>query len=360
MKKMTLGVAVAVVAAVGGWYVTVAGVTPERADRDKGPFRTAIVERRDVGATVLATGVVRPRVGAEVRVGARVSGVLERLDASIGERVRKGQLLAQLDSTAFQAAYAEMEAGLADARAEHAFARSQYERARELSASDAIAATEFAEFERARAVTAAGVQRAEANLESARIQLGYTRILAPISGVVASVSTQVGEAVAASFAAPTFLTIIDLDRLEVWAYVDETDIGRVEIGQRVRFSVDTYVDTEFTGVVSAIRPQAEIQDAVVNYITVVRIDGGHGKTLRPEMTTTTNIMLDGRTDVVAIPNNAVRQDGGGTFAYVRSESGQPVRQPLTLGFRGRDYTEVVNGLEAGDVVVVGFMATEAI
>ena len=353
MNKITITFALTTVGILGGWYVTTEGEATARNDRDAASFRTVEVTRRDIGSTVLATGVIRPKIGAEVRVGSRVSGILERLDTTVGEPVRKGQLLALLDSMPFSADYEEAEAVSALALAQQTFARNQYHRAHQLRATDAITANEFAEFERARAVAEAEVERTEAQLKSARIRLSYTRIMAPISGVVASVSTQVGEAVAASFAAPTFLTIIDLDRLEVWAYVDETDIGRVKVGQRARFTVDTYVDTEFTGTVSAIRPQAEIQDAVVNYVTVIQIDPGHGKTLRPEMTTSTNILLDGRTGAVAIPNGAVRRDSGGTFAYVLDADGTLVRRPITIGFRGRDNTEVIEGVDEGEMVVLG-------
>jgi RND family efflux transporter MFP subunit len=182
--------------------------------------------------------------------------------------------------------------------------------------------------------------------------LGYTKIYAPIGGVVAEVATQVGETVAASFASPTFVTIIDLDRLEVWAYVDETDIGRVEVGQRVAFTVDTYADTDFEGTVTAIRPMAEIQDAVVNYVTVIEIAGGHGRILRPEMTTTVNVLLEERENVIAIPNSTVRRDRQGTYTFVMQD-GVRLRKDIRVGYRGRDYTEVVQGLDEGDRVIVG-------
>jgi RND family efflux transporter MFP subunit len=344
-----IGSAVVLVGVVGGWYVNV-----DRVTATDGPVqRTVSVERRDLSAAVNATGVIRPKTGAEVRVGSRVSGVLERLDARIGAQVTKGQLLAQLDSALFRAAYDEASASRATAEAEHDFALSQFERARELSATGAITPTDLASFQRALSVAEADVAGAAARLESARIQLEYTRIRAPISGVVASVSTQVGEAVAASFAAPTFLTIIDLERLEVWAYVDETDIGRIEVGQTARFTVDTYAEAEFTGVVSAIRPQAEVQDAVVNYVTVIQIDSGHERTLRPEMTTNTNIILEGRTNVETLPVASVRLDTEGSFVLVAESDGTTVRRSVEIGFRGRQYVEVLDGVGVGDLVVVG-------
>ncbi len=335
----------------GAWFVTT-GNDDSSADRSDDEAQTALVARRDLRATVLATGVVRPMVGAEVRVGSRVSGVLQRLYVTVGDRVRKGELLAQLDSTEFAARVTQAEATLENARAEHAYAAQEYARAVELREREIIPDAEMDVMERQRDVTASQVRQAEANLDLTRIQLGYTKISAPIGGVVAEVATQVGETVAASFASPTFVTIIDLARLEVWAYVDETDIGRVELGQRALFTVDTYSGTDFEGTVTAIRPMAEIQDAVVNYITVVEISADHGKTLRPEMTTTVNIELERRDDVIAIPNSAVRRDRNGTYAFV-TQGAERLRKNIQLGYRSREYTEVVDGLNEGDRVVVG-------
>ena len=350
MKIVSIGLLILVIGS-GAWFITRgndgAAETESAVDDN-----TALVSRRDLGATVLATGVVRPMVGADVRVGSRVSGVLERLYVTVGDHVRKGQLLAQLDSTELTARFMQAEAGLENATAERAYAMQEYERAVELKEKEIIPETEMALMERQRDVSVSQVRQAEANLESARIQLGYTKIYAPIAGVVAEVATQVGETVAASFASPTFVNIIDLDRLEVWAYVDETDIGRVEIGQPAVFTVDTYSDADFTGTVTAIRPMAELQDAVVNYVTVIEIAEGHGKTLRPEMTTTVNIELDRRTDVLAIPNRAVRRDRDGTYAFVIHD-GEPLRRDIRIGYRGRDYSEVIEGLNEADRILVG-------
>ena len=315
-------------------------------------YRTAAVARRDIGSTVLATGVIRPMVGAEVQVGSRVSGILELLNVNIGDEVQAGEVLAELDATEFEARYDLALAALETARVEEHFTKVDLDRARDLRAEGVISEVELNSMERNHQVAAANLRQAEASARSAKIQLDYTVIRAPVSGVVGSVSTQVGETVAASFASPTFVTIIDLNRLEIWAYVDETDIGRVEVGQRATFTVDTYPDTEFTGTVTAIQPKAEIVDNVVNYVTLIRIGPTQGKILRPEMTTTVNIVLEGREDVLTLPNGAVRRDSEGVFAYVPGPGGLERRAILT-GYRGRDYTEVVEGLEAGEEVVVG-------
>ena len=290
-----------------GWIVVAAGLTAGataylgsagsrgREASGAAPPATAVVRVEDGEPSVLATGVLRPEIGAEVRVGSRVSGVLEELHVTVGDTVRRGQLLAVLDATEFEARRAEVAAELEAARVEQEFAGKDLARARSLIVADAITPTELEWYERAEALARAAVVRLEASLASTEIQLDYTRIIAPIAGVVADVAVQVGETVAASFAAPTFVTIIDLDRLEVWAYVDETDIGRVRAGQRATFTVDTYSGREFEGVVSALRPQAEIVDDVVNYITEITIIPVHGYTLRPEMTARVNIMTESDT-----------------------------------------------------------------
>lgn len=347
-------VIIALVALAGAiWFISSGGlVRSADADSGTGAWVTAVAERMDIGSTVLATGVIRPQVGAEVAVGSRVSGVLRRLHVTVGDRVRKGTLLAELDPTEFEARYQQASAMLETARVEREYATQQYERAQSLMREQVIAQTEFDEAKRAFRAASAREREAEANLSGARIQLDYTNIRAPISGVVATVTTQVGETVAASFAAPTFVTIIDLDRLEVWAYVDETDIGRVEVGQHATFTVDTYPSTDFAGVVTAIRPQAEIQDNVVNYVTVLEIGDRQRRILRPEMTTTVNIVTEGREGVLAVPNGAVRRDAAGSYVLV-AEGDQPVRRSIETDFRGRSYTEVTRGLEEGARVIIG-------
>src|SRR6185369_3039442 len=191
-----------------------------------------------------------------------------------------------------------------------------------------------------------------ASLEDAATQLGYARIVAPIAGVVASVSTQEGETVAASFAAPTFVTLLDLARLEVWAYVDETDIGRIQKGQSASFTVDTYGDHEFAGRVTAIYPQAEIRDNVVNYITVVRFEPPRDRILRPEMTTTVRVALERHEHVLSLPLRAVRRENGRTFVFCpRGESVE--RRWVTTGSQDDSYVEITDGVREGDEVFIG-------
>ena len=240
---------------------------------------------------VKASGVVKPRVGAEVRVGSRLSGVVKRLHVQVGDPVQPGQRLAELDDRELLARRDEAVANHRLALAELRFASTNLVRQRSVAAAKAISAGDLDLAERAFAVAEQQVAAAKAAVDYAQTQLDYSVIDAPIGGVVASVATQEGETVSASFAAPTFVTLIDLGRLEVWAYVDETDIGRVELGQRATFTVDTYGSEEFAGTVTAIYPKAEIRDNVVNYIAVVRFEPRLGRILRPEMTAIVRIAL---------------------------------------------------------------------
>ena len=254
--------------------------------------RRNVRDVRDTELVVTATGVVKPRSGAEVRVGSRVSGVVRRLFVRIGDRVEKGQILAELDARELTERRDQAGAAVGSARVDLAYAQADLRRKRELGAAQLIAPSELDLAERACGVAEQRLRENEANLASVTTQLGYARISAPIAGVVASISTQEGETVAASFAAPTFVTLLDLDRLEVWAYVDETDIGRIRTGQQARFTVDTYPDRSFEGRVTAIYPQAEIRDNVVNYVAVVRFEPPRDRTLRPEMTAMVRINLE--------------------------------------------------------------------
>jgi HlyD family secretion protein len=292
MKKLVLSLAILGAVAAG---IAVLGRAATSRDQDRlEEEKPARVVRRGPETTVTATGVIKPRIGAEVRVGSRVSGVVKRLFVRIGDTVRKGQILAELDGRELTARRAQAAAALESSQADLSYTRADLQRKRELSAAQVLPRSELDLAERACAVAEQRLKEAQANLEYADTQLGYTRIYAPIAGVVSSISTQEGETVAASFAAPTFVTLLDLNRLEVWAYVDETDIGRIQTGQQARFTVDTYPGHEFEGRVATIYPQAEIRDNVVNYVTVVRFEPPRDRTLRPEMTVMARIDLNGR------------------------------------------------------------------
>src|SRR6516225_4208470 len=271
------------------------------------------VTRRDMVSAVKATGVIKPMIGAEVRVGSRASGVVRRLYVRVGDKVQKGQLLAELDVRELSARRAAAVAALERSQANLNYARADLARKRALENARVVAMSELDLAQQACAVAEQQSREAQANLEDASTQLGYTWIFAPIAGIVSSVSTQEGETVAATFAAPTFVTLLDLSRLEVRTYVDETDIGRIRLGQKARFTVDTYGDYQFEGRVTAVYPQAEVRDNVVNYVTVVKFKPPGDRILRPEMTTTVRIELARHENALVLPARAVRREGGKQF-----------------------------------------------
>ncbi len=310
------------------------------------------VIRRDFIPHIQARGLIKPSVGSEVRVGSRVSGIVQKLNLKIGDTVTKGQLLAELEPTELTARLNQAEATLNNARAQLDYARLDVERKRTLFKENLVSQNELDRSERSHDVAKSQIEQAQANLDFARIQLSYTKIHAPIAGIVASVSTQEGETVAASFSAPTFVTIIDLERLEVWAYVDEADIGRIILGQKAVFSVETYPDTDFNAEVTAINPKAEIQNDAAKYVTVLRITREKGKYLRPEMRTSVTIPLEPRQDVLVAPHAAIHRENGTYFVYLDSGD-TPIKQAVKVGARNNQFAEILHGLDQGNRVVIG-------
>lgn len=173
--------------------------------------------RRDIGTAVKATGVIKPMVGAQVNVGSSASGVVTHLYVCIGDKVQEGQLLALLDSRELTARRDVDIAAQRLARANLKYAQTDLRRKHQLNAARLIAPSALDVAQHAYAVAEQQCNQAEANLQDATTQLGYTQIYAPIAGVVSAVSTQEGKTVTAGFATPTFVTLLDLSRLEVWA-----------------------------------------------------------------------------------------------------------------------------------------------
>jgi multidrug efflux pump subunit AcrA (membrane-fusion protein) len=380
------------------------GTRGRQAGRPAGAVAT--VERRTFAATVLAIGAVKPQIGAEVRVGSRLSGRVQRLRSNIGDHVRRGQVIAELETEPLDAIIAQRQAelSLAAAKAEMlerlapdqagqaaaevarfeataklaadewtrqqallrdgAATRAEADAARERSM---MANAQLEEARRAlelvrsgsteqRRQAAAERARAAAALRSAMVDRSFAVITSPITGVVASVSTQEGETVAAGLSAPTFLTVVDLARLQVNAYVDEVDIGKVRAGQRVVFTVDALPARDFDGTVAAIYPSATIQDNVVKYVVAVGIAGEYAGMLRPEMTASVRIRLEAR-EVLAVPARSIRREESRSVVYVERD-GRFVSRPVRVGWRDGPWIEIVEGLRQGEHVLLDPPAAE--
>jgi RND family efflux transporter MFP subunit len=231
------------------------------------------------------------------------------------------------------------------ARANLAKARASLDLARKaLALAKAAHAARLAELK-------AAVDRAKAVAAKAEVTLSFATIRAPLSGVVASVSTQEGETVAAGLSAPTFVTIIDLDRLQVDAFVDEVDIGKIRVGQKALFTVDAYPAEEFAGQVAAIYPKAVIQENVVNYDVVLTVDEQEGCTLRPDMTASVTLFLARREGVLAVPSAALQRKEGETVVTVL-DAGVASEVAVKTGWKDGPWIEVLAGLTEGQTVLL--------
>ncbi len=200
------------------------------------------------------------------------------------------------------------------------------------------------------AAARAAVKQAEAQVAYWRAQYAKTVIRTPISGTVLALDVQQGETIAAGLAAPTLIRVTDLSRLQVDAYVDETDIGNVRIGQPAKITVDAYPNRSFRGRVIKIASGATMQQNVVTYDTTLSVDNSE-ELLKPDMTATVEIVVGERRNVLAVPIEAVKTGQRGQIVNVLKGK-QAVPQPVVTGASDESMTEIKSGLREGDVVVL--------
>ena len=280
-----------------------AGSCRGRGKKDE-QYKTEKADRGNITQTVTATGTLS--AVTTVQIGSQVSGVISRLYADFNSRVHKGQLLAELDPTPFRQQVEQRQADLAKSRVEAANAKITYDRQRRLVAAGLTAQADLdaakAQYESA----LAQVRQSEAALSQAQTNLHYTTINSPIDGIVVDRAYDVGQTVAASFQAPTLFQIAqDLTKMQVQADVDQSDIGRIQVGQPARFTVDSYPDQEFRGRISQIRLNATVSQNVVTYPVIIEVANPDEK-LRPKMTANVTIDVATVQNALRVPNAALR------------------------------------------------------
>ena len=302
----------------------------------------------EISRDVAATGRIVPDVGSEVKVAPRLSGTLRRLHVGVGDLVKRGQLIAEIDQGTLTADLAHAEAQLGAAQADADYARAVVERKRQLQARGLVSSDELEVAVRDLRRSEAAARSARAAVDAARVQLGYTKLYSPIDGVVASISTQQGETVAASFAAPTFVTIVDASRLKAVAYLDEFDVAMVKSGQRVTMSIDALPGQVVTGVIRSVNPQAVVRDNVTSYVANVDFTGDTAGKLRPDMTANVTIATGQRSRAVVVPERSVVRDAAGQ-AYVFVQNGRNVeKRRVRLGDAAAGGLVVREGLAGGE------------
>jgi HlyD family secretion protein len=318
--------------AIGTIVVASAFVAFQFRGQDKPQYFTTKAECGDIREVVEATGTINAVI--TVQVGSQVSGTISHLFVDFNTRVKKGQLVAQIDPPLFEGAVLQAKGDLANARANVASARANLERAKateiqtkadyertvglakesvmsqqqldlaKANYDSAMAAVSAADAQVTQAI--AQVQQKEAALTVAQTNLDYTTIHAPIDGTVIARNVDVGQTVAASLQAPTLFTIAqDLTKMQVYASTDESDVGMIKNGQVVTFKVDAFPRDTFTGRVSQIRMNATTVQNVVTYNTVIDFDNPDLK-LFPGMTAYITIPVASASNVLNVPNGALR------------------------------------------------------
>src|SRR6266404_3544076 len=300
--------------------------------QDKPEYFTAKADRGDIREVVEATGTINAVI--TVQVGSQVSGTISHLFVDFNSRVKKGQVVAQIDPALFEGAVLQAKGDLANAQANVASARANLEKAKageiqtkadydravglakesvmsqqqldlaKANHDSSLAAVSAADAQVTQAVAQA--QLKQAALTVAQTNLDYTTIRAPIDGTVIARNVDVGQTVAASLQAPTLFTIAqDLTKMQVYASTDESDVGMIKKGQVVTFKVDAFPRDTFTGRVSQIRMNATTVQNVVTYNTVIDFDNPELK-LFPGMTAYITIPVASASNVLSVPNGALR------------------------------------------------------
>jgi macrolide-specific efflux system membrane fusion protein len=347
MRRRTVIVSATVVVAVGAIASFVFGRTNNKTA--VGKERIVHAEQHRIGAIVNATGVVRLRVGSEVRVGSQLSGIVEKLNVTVGSHVESGDIIAEIDDRTIQARLADGEAQAELDRASMERTRVSYERARLLASKRVVAAQEEEDLRLALDEAKAKYQKSLRDCDLIRVDLNYVTIRAPISGTIASVSTQKGETVAAAFTTPTFVTIIGDHALQLVAMVDENDIASVKANDGATFTADALPAHEFSGAVESIAPKATIASGVVNYEVTIAIRDDT-EALKPDMTANVSIQTAQR-DALLLPAAAVRREGDQTFVYVAAKNGRE-RKLVSVGSKENGLIEIKKGIGPDDAVLL--------
>lgn len=376
-KKLIICIVGVLTVAGGIWLFT--GKTSKGGIR----LETAKVGRSSISNTVTATGTVEPVT--EVEVGTQVSGIIDKLYADYNDVVKAGQLIAEMDKVNLKAELASAEAQLASSKSEYEYQQKNYARNKILFEkkliSDADYETSTYNYEKAKAA----YEQNQAAMVKVKRNLEYATITSPIDGVVINRAVEEGQTVAAGFETPTLFTIAaDLTKMQVIADVDEADIGNVENGQRVSFTVDAYPNDVFEGTVMQIRlgdsesnsSTSASTSTVVTYEVVISADNPDLK-LKPRLTANVTIFTLERDNVLTVPTKSLRfvPDAQilAQIGYIVSEAGKEALagkrlvwikdgqelkpKAVTVGSTSGNMIEITDGLNEGEELAVDFEAS---
>ncbi len=368
MKKKTIfiiiGIAVALFAV---WYFAL---------RKKEQVVVLETEKPKMGyisENVTATGKVQPV--DTVAVGTQVSGTIKTLYADFNSKVKKGQLLAELDKTLFEATVNQYQANLVSAQSALVYQQGNFSRQSNLYKVGAVSKADYDNALYTYNASKASVNSIKAQLASAQKNLSLASIYSPIDGTVLSRSVSEGTTVAASFSTPTIFSIAkDLTKMQVEASVDEADVGDISKGERATFTVDAFLNDTFKGTIQEIRLSPSISSNVVTYKTIINTSNDANK-LKPGMTANITIFTKEVNNALLIPTKAIkfapdstlagkyqmtwvnpdRKPAGADEAYVwvQKSPKELVQKKIKTRINDNTHVEVLSGLAAADVVITG-------
>ncbi len=349
-------------------------------------LETARVEKGSIRGVLVETGIIKPQVGAVVKIGSRITGAIVQMNVKIGDRVKKGDLIALVDdrevrkSIQRQAATVDSAKNtllqveltfperIKEAQANLGYAKVNFEREQalqknEYTTDDAVdkASSQFKanqanlkrlqdEYKTQLDISKARLEEADAQLKQLEVNLSYTRIFSPIDGVVSDVTIQKGETIVTGLQVANLVTVLDPSLLDMWIYVDETNIGKANVGQRVEYTVDAFPNKTFTGTIQKIYPQPVTKDNIVYYLAIVEVAREDTAFLKPEMTSQVRIIFEEKGDILTAPNAAVKFDEGKQVAYKVLGPQKVEKAELKTGIRGEERTEILSGVKEGDEI----------
>ncbi|ENG2551844.1 TPA: efflux RND transporter periplasmic adaptor subunit [Citrobacter farmeri] len=371
-RWLSIGCALALVVAVAGTWVSMAS-TPTQENL---PLET--IGTGDIEKVVLVTGVLKPAV--QVNVGAQVNGQLRKLYVRQGEKVQKGQLLAEIDPTLQESDLNNTRAQLASAKAQKLSAQATLLRYRQELNRQSMMLREGSgvrsEYEQARAqydaqvqqidVSDAQIVQAEMAVKTAQANLSYTRIVAPIDGEVLGIVTREGQTIVSSQTAPTILVLADLDTMQVQTRISEADVQKIRPGQPLRFYVIANPDKRYTSTMGFVQPAPQEaleapgeggmggnQQAMAVYYTGTFEVPNAGRELKTSMTAQVFIQIAEAKNVLRVPVAALGQAlDTERYTITTVEDGKTRTRTIRIGINDRQYAEVLEGLQAGDRVVL--------
>lgn len=334
-------------------------------------YETARVEKATIGNSVTATGTIEPVT--KVEVGTQVSGIIDKIYVDYNSVVHKGQIIAELDKTNLMSELNSAKSNLAGAKSDLDYQRANYKRIKALYDKELVSGNEYdTALLSLRQAESTYAQRKEA-VSKAQTNLGYAIITSPIDGIIISKAVEEGQTVAASYSTPTLFTIAqDLTDMRVIADVDEADIGEVEVGQRVSFTVDAYPGETFEGKVTQVRLEATTESNVVTYEVVISASNKDLK-LKPGLTANVTIFTMERNNIVSVPTKALRftptkemlnpgekiEDCQGAHKVWVREGKTLKAYAVKTGITNGTRTQIVSGVKEGAEVIVEMKATSA-